>query len=377
MALSTEREKAMSSEAAAGRRQMPRAVLWLAAAVIVLVPLRAAAERRDDRFLVGAIYGLTGILADFSGEFKNGARMFLDFQEASGKAEIAIEFEDSRWDPKTAVSAYRKLVSLNGVKAVHVMGSGTSLAIKPLAEQDGIILFTAGAHRDLLSGARLVIRHANLADRDAKVLAESVARHVPAPRRIAELYIENEWGEEYHRHLGRFLRELLPSAELLAEPHLPDEADFRPQLLRLTRAAPQAFVVNSAGAPAALIIKELVRTDFTGAIFVNNGLALSASAERLLREAGIKGFYQQVYPAVDPRFRAEYTARYHKEPGYFAMAAHLDCELLQRAAAEAGRDPRKMAAFIRRLGVFKGRFETVRISPDGDIPIETSVKAFE
>lgn len=355
-------------------------ITCLLLAAIILCCNSAIAQNkqaRDSIVKVGAIYGLSGPLADFSNEFKNGADMFLDFQRDDGGTNLSILYEDSKWDPKTAVSAYRKLVNFDQVKIVHVMGSGTSMAIKPLSEHDRVLLFSAGAHPDLLTNSSLVLRHANVADHDAKVLAEDIFRRVPDTDTIASIFIQNEWGQSYNNEFQKCVRDLRPGATFASDPHMPEETEFRTHLLRLMSKKPQVFMVNSSGPAAGMIIKEIYRMGFKGKIFANNGLVLSGAAQKLLHDAGIGGFYYQIYPAVGDKFRAEYKKLYGKASGYFAVAAYTDFELLHHAVTKVGDDPKAIIDFIKGLGEFEGRFETLKILPDGDIRIETLVDTFK
>lgn len=334
-------------------------------------PVQAAPERLK----IGAIYGLTGLLPDFGDEFLKGARLYVD-QTPADKRHIELFVEDSAWDSKTAVSAFRKLVDGNGVRAVHVMGSGPSLAIKPLAESLGVLLLSAGAHPALTPKSSLVLRHSNLASEDARVLAEALAPKLAENAAVATIFLQNDWGQSYNEEFCNVLKRARPSLRLVSEPHLAADTDFRPVLLRVLRSAPDALVLNSTGAALANIVQQARQSGYRGPLYLNNGLALSREVQERIRSLGDEQIYWQRYPEVPEGFEALFSTKYGRAPGYFSLAAYSDLELLDSLAATAGAEPRKLVAAAKSLGVFKGRFAELSISSAGDILIPTTVERF-
>ena len=150
---------------------------------LILFPLACWAEP----LRVGAIYGLSGPLSSFGEEYRNSAVLA---QEAS-QSGVVLTFEDSRWDPKTALAAFQKL-SGNGITIFHVMGAGMSMAIKPVSERQKVLLYSAAAHPQLLADSSLVIRHSNDASNDARILADAI--RLRAQKKVAAIYVQNEWG---------------------------------------------------------------------------------------------------------------------------------------------------------------------------------------
>ncbi len=325
---------------------------------------------------IGAIYGLSGPLADFSKEYKNGAELFMRHHRLDKDFSLSVIFEDSKWEPKTAVSAFKKLVDVDHVRVVHVMGSSTSLAIKPLSEQSGVFLFSAGAHPDILKDSSLIIRHANIASNDARILADDIFKRLPTANTIASIYLQNDWGESYNREFEKSTKSLRPNVKLIAEPHLPDSTDFKSQLLKLMAQRPDVIMVNSSGPSAGLIIKQYYQMGFKVPLFANNGVVLSETSLNILRQAKIQGFYYQVYPPVNEEFSAEYQSLFGKKPDYLALSAYDDYELIHQAVQSAGPEPKALVDFIKHMGQLHGKYETLNISPDGDILINTSVEVF-
>jgi ABC-type branched-subunit amino acid transport system substrate-binding protein len=245
------------------------------------------------------------------------------------------------------------------------------MAIKPLSERRGMLLYSAAAHSQLLTNSSLVVRHSNDASNDAKILATSI--RLKSPKKVAAIYVQNEWGEFYNSRLAESLNHDGAIAFESAA-YLPSDTDFRDRLLPLIGHQPDIFVVSSFGAAAGTIIKQLRQLGFHGAIFANNGFVLSRDTLTVLGEAPVLELYFQDYPELPIPFCEAYLARYGKKPSYLALAGYTDIELLASAAAKVGSSAEAIAKYIRELKHFRGKYESVDISGDGDITLGTVVR---
>ena len=91
----------------------------------------------------------------------------------SGK-KIELAIEDSASSPKHAVTAINKLINVDRVKIV--LGdiiSGTTIAVAPIAESKGVLLFAPGAsHPSLRYAGDYIFRNWTSDDFDGKVMAQ-------------------------------------------------------------------------------------------------------------------------------------------------------------------------------------------------------------
>ncbi len=91
---------------------------------------------------IGASLSLTGVAADFGGMAKKAADMAVEEINSKGGINgrrVELYVEDDQTDPKTAVSAYRKLVDVNKVDAViGGIFDFTAQPVLPLALQDKV-----------------------------------------------------------------------------------------------------------------------------------------------------------------------------------------------------------------------------------------------
>lgn len=106
---------------------------------------------------IGAVLPLTGSLAPYGQWAQNGlelARDELNRTRGTSGQRIAILIEDSISSPKDAVSAFRKLITVDRVPVViGFIGSSEALACAPIANATKTVLFSSGAASPDLTGS--------------------------------------------------------------------------------------------------------------------------------------------------------------------------------------------------------------------------------
>ena len=342
--------------------------------VLILNLLWAVLGRAETIDLrIGTILGLTGPVAQMCVEMQRGAQLAAEDLSRDQNLRVTLLAEDSKWQVKDAVAAYRKLHNSNGIRIVQVAGSGITLALKPLTEIDGTLLFSNAAHSEILTKAKYVLRYANRADRDALIFAKAVLGS--NPRQVAELAMENDWAAEFDSFFKKELRKAA-QLEVFSATHLPEETDFKPALLKLLAAAPDALIVNSFGISAGQIILQARELGFKGSIFANNGFGLSPDAQALVGKRGCTNLIYQGYPLPPPAFQEKYQRRFNEKGGAFALIVYTSFELLGEAALRVGSNPAALVSYIRGLGSFAGAFQEIQIESNGDMVLDTKMYTY-
>ena len=114
---------------------------------ITLVFLSCAREEKEVK--IGAILPLTGDAALYGEICKSAADLAVEDINAKGGIrgrQLAIIHEDSQADPKLAVSAANKLISVDKVSAIMgAMGSSEVLALAPILNEKKVVLVSPAA----------------------------------------------------------------------------------------------------------------------------------------------------------------------------------------------------------------------------------------
>lgn len=117
-------------------------------AVVFVVSVIGCRKAEPDHVTIGGILPLTGQFAQYGQYMQQGIELALDEAIRSGlvkEGQIKLVFEDSQAQPAMAVTAYRKLVSVDKAAAVIPATSGVILAIKPLANADNVVVVNGSA----------------------------------------------------------------------------------------------------------------------------------------------------------------------------------------------------------------------------------------
>lgn len=119
---------------------------FIASAILACFIYCPAAEARDKSISIGVIYGFSGDAAIWASYGRMGLELARDEINAAGGIQgrpLKLIFEDSHSSPAKAVSAYRKLVSVDGVKfVIGDLWSILSNPLAPLAERDRVIVIS-------------------------------------------------------------------------------------------------------------------------------------------------------------------------------------------------------------------------------------------
>ena len=114
--------------------------------VVVCIVRMCNTDKKNDSVSIGAVLPLTGEAASYGTSLKKGLDLALD------GCDVTIVYEDSKGEPKTAVSIVNKLISVDKVDIlIGDMFTNTTMAIMPIAAKNGILLLTPTASSSELS----------------------------------------------------------------------------------------------------------------------------------------------------------------------------------------------------------------------------------
>lgn len=179
---------------------MKRAFLgWLAAGLVAAGGAQAQEAPKDPEvFKIGAILAMSG-KADWYGKvMSQGIQQAVDEINAEGGIDgIPIEavIEDHKSGvAKEGVSAMNRLLNLHGVEAVLTSFSPPTLAIAPIADEQGILLLNGGGVSTALVGASKYLFHNRSLASD---LGKAAAKHANEQglERVAQLAWKTDAGE--------------------------------------------------------------------------------------------------------------------------------------------------------------------------------------
>ena len=125
-------------------------------------------EQETDPYRIGVMESLTGPGETYGTVANQAKQMAVDEINAAGGIDgrmLELVVEDSKCGAQDAIAAYNKLTDVDGVKIIlGTSCSGAMLGVAPLAEEDGIILFSGLASNPDIANAGDYIFRTQISD---------------------------------------------------------------------------------------------------------------------------------------------------------------------------------------------------------------------
>ncbi len=156
-----------------------------------------------EQLKVGVILPLTGEVASYGNDCKNG----ILFTNIADSLSVEYVFEDSKGDPKTAIAAYNKLITIDKVDyVIGDMFSNTTLSLAPLAKkQKKLLVSPTASSKDISANNIYALSVFPCETYESKLVADFAKVHyskfgvlyekVAAAQAMRDAYI-NEIGKE-------------------------------------------------------------------------------------------------------------------------------------------------------------------------------------
>ena len=303
--------------------------LWLLAALVVGC---AAADTEQDApgaeqapFRIGVMESLTGAGETYGNVAVRAKQMAVDEINAAGGVDgrkLELIVEDSQCSAKEAVAAYRKLTDVDGVKIIlGTSCSGAMLGVAPLAEADGVILFSGLASNPDIANAGDYIFRTQISDVEVGIGTGNLL-WADGVRKLATITEATDYAEGVRRTtVAQFTKRggEVVSQELYAS----DVTDFRTQLSKLLEAEPDALhLAPQSEFAAGVIIKQARELGYAGPIYAET-VSVGTTALEIAGDhaTGMKAITADLHP--DNAKAQEVLANFRKRYDYITLPWHL------------------------------------------------------
>ena len=244
----------------------------LTAVMLALIGLFVIAcqQPQEGAFKIGVMESLTGPGETYGTVINQSKEMAVAEINAGGGIngkQLVLVVEDSKCGAQDAITAYNKLTDVDGVKVIlGTSCSGAMLGAAPLAEEDGVVLFSASATSPDIEDAgdyifRTAINDAKLGvDAGNTMWADGV-------RTIATINESTDYAEGVQKTtVEQFL--LRGGTVVAEEKYASDVTDFRTQLTKLFAENPDAVLLAAQSEfTGGTILKQARELGFTGTFY--------------------------------------------------------------------------------------------------------------
>ena len=267
-------------------------------------------------FKIGVMESLTGPGETYGSVALQAKQMAVDEINAAGGINgrmLELIVEDSKCSAQDAITAYNKLTDVDGVKIIlGTSCSGAMLGAAPLAEADGVVLFSGLATNPDIANAGDYIFRTSMSDAQLGIDAGNVM-WADGVRTLATISETTDYAEGVRRtSVAQF--EKRGGTVVAEERYGSDTTDFRTQLTKLIGENPDALLLAAQSEfTGGTIIKQVRELGYEGQIYADI-VPVGATALEIAGDAaaGTKAILADISPnnAKGQEVLANFRARY-------------------------------------------------------------------
>ena len=294
---------------------------------IFLIPFAFACggNDEDEPFRIGVMESATGpgeTYGTVAIQAKQMAAAEIDAAGGINGRMLELIVEDSKCNAQDAITAYNKLTDVDGVKIIlGTSCSGAMLGAAPLAERDGVILFSGLATNPDIAEAGDYIFRTSMNDAQVGVDTGNVL-WTAGIRTLATITESTDYAEGVRRiTVDHFEKR---GGEVVAEErYVSDATDFRTQLTKLFGADPDALhVAAQSEFSGGTIVKQARELGYEGPIY-SEIVPTGTTAIEIAGDAatGMKAIIADIDPANAKGL--EVLTNFREEYGYVTLAWYI------------------------------------------------------
>ena len=304
---------------------------WLAVGLPVILALLVMAcgggggEGGNGPFRVGVMESLTGAGETYGTVAVQSKKMAADEINAAGGINgrmLELVVEDSKCSAQDAITAYKKLTNVDGMKIIlGTSCSGAMLGVAPLAEEDGVVLFSGLASNPGIANAGDYIFRTQISDIEVGINTGNVL-WADGVRRLATITEGTDYAEGVRgTSVAQFKKN--GGQVVAAERYASDVTDFRSQLTKLIAASPDALhIAPQSEFAAGAIVKQVRELGYRGPIY---GETVTVGTTALEIAGGAATGLKAITAAPDPdnEKAQEVLANFRERYNYITLPWHL------------------------------------------------------
>jgi len=343
---------------------------------IVAEALEAQAMADQGPFVIGVMESLTGPGETYGNVAVQSKLLAVSEINAAGGIDgrqLKLVIEDSKCNARDSITAYTKLTSVDGVKIIlGTSCSGAMLGAAPLAEKDGVIMFSGLATNPLIADAGDFIFRTAIND---KLVGVDTGNTIwsDGVRTLGTITEATDYAEGVRRETANRFVEL--GGEIVAEErYASEETDYRAAITRILGKNPDGIhIAAQAEFAGGTILKQLQELGWEGPIF-GEIVVIGATALDVAGDAatGVKG----IVPALDPgnTKASEFLERFRDRYDYTTLewymgSAYDDVYITAACLAQTGddQDAEGFRDCLYNMSSYAGTIGTYTFDSDGEV----------
>lgn len=299
-------------------------LIIIATVVIVgfLTYFKISPQTSSTLVKIGYIVDETGPGSSYTQVQKRGISIAMDELQQAGRSDIKVIYEDSKLEPKLAVSAANKLITVDNVQVIFTLSSQETIAVAPVAERAKRVVIAPLPSSPELSGISKYFFRISPSDAlQGKILA-SIAIKL-GYQLAAVLYVNDVYGKSLADEFARNLKKQ-GGEVLLMEGYAPQTRDFRTALTKIVRAGPRALFLPVYPDDAIPIMRQLRELGIDVKVFGSDTFS-NPSIFKNIPEAVQGAIFASPTKSDTPKFQKfsrAFQKKYGSQPDINAASAY-------------------------------------------------------
>jgi len=320
---------------------------------------------------VGTILGLTGENSAYGIRMKKGLELALEHANASKEgsgAQFRLAVEDSQWEPRLGVSAYRKMHDVQGINHfAAICGSKIALAVCEGSRSDDIVIV------DAISGAPKLTNTAGpkyfrVYASDAMAGTNNVTWALEeGAKTFAIAYVEDDWGASYKDAIVQALKYKGHHAQII--PVTLSSRDFKNEVQKLSQQPADAIFVVLYANLAVPFVKELRTLGSEAKIYAGDNLSSSdfSAAGNEVTDGVRLSLPAEPDSSEYKKFAEAYRQKFGEEPDAFGLKSYDAFMLLAHAIRATDGEAASVVNFLRAMPPYHGASGDLSFDANGDL----------
>lgn len=317
-------------------------------------------QSQKKEIKIGAILPLSGPVASFGKWAQNGMNIAIeDIKLDSSNIKMELFFEDSKFEGKTGLLAYQKLVTTDNVDVIISAMSNVSIPILEDKSRNVPVFLQDVTYPNITKKYNNVLRHFIQSDREATVLSNFAIDSLKL-KTSGIIYVNDEAGNGAK---DAFKKLFSSKGKVLIEESFENRTkDVKTQVTKIINTKPECVFLFGNGPTWALALKTLKQLNYKGVILTNTALYIPVF--RNIAGESAEGVYF-TYPYIDEnnvsskKFIDLYQAKYNEFPPLEAAYGYDLIKIISKTDFEN--------SSLKLPDDFKGAFGNLKIPKNKDI----------
>ncbi|MFH1457262.1 MAG: ABC transporter substrate-binding protein [Patescibacteria group bacterium] len=363
--------------------------IWISTLVIVVVIIIGIIliTRNDESeqinenqkiIKIGVSIPLTGNASVYGDQVQKGVEIALQNinQDDSFEYDLEVVYEDNQFKPEQSLTAYNKLVNIDGLKYLLNFGGNICPVINPKAQQDKVVNFATGCNTLDFNDEDSYNFRFDVAESEASEALVKFMAEDKGIENLALIYIDNTWGAIVANTIKDSLDKY--GINLVAEEKYSESSsDVRSQLAKIKSANSDAIFFLTLANYTPAFLRQLSELDINQPLYTN----ISVQAVDLTTLEGLADGVIYSAPKLEQMDNTRNLSFFNEftDPNSrnFASWGFDSFYLLADALNKEGDDPNKVAEYLRTVEDYPGAFGKLSYDNHGELKLDYKIMKIE